>query len=117
MYDLSFLFNVRNNEKTRLLGREVIKLITPGTLVEPLNNHANYLLCLVPGPSSIVGLAWVDVSTAEFLVTSSEVGNIEEDLERICPSEVKQMIYDQDKNNCNGNMFLCRFSFQRMSHR
>ena len=72
-----------------MLGREVVKLITPGTLLEPLDNHANYLLCLVPGPSSVVGLSWVDVSTAEFSVTSSEIENIEEDLERICPSEVK----------------------------
>ncbi len=71
-----------------LLGRSVVKLVTPGTLVEPLSNHANYLLCINPGPSNTVGLAWVDISTAEFSVTSTEGQNIEEDIERICPSEV-----------------------------
>ena len=51
-----------------LLGREVVKLITPGTLIEPLDNEANYLLCLSTGPASTVGLAWIDISTGEFQV-------------------------------------------------
>ena len=51
-----------------LLGREVVKLITPGTLIEPLDNEANYLLCLSTGPGSTVGLAWIDISTGEFQV-------------------------------------------------
>ena len=92
-----------------MLGRDVIKLITPGTLIEPLDNEANYLLCLSTGPGSTVGLAWIDISTGEFQVyyrkkvgthafnffiigyikvSSSETDRIDEDLERICPSEV-----------------------------
>lgn len=51
-----------------LLGRDVVKLITPGTLIEPLDNEANYLLCLSTGPGSTVGLAWIDISTGEFQV-------------------------------------------------
>lgn len=58
----------RSGEKALLLGRSVVKLITPGTLIEPLDNEANYLLCLSTGPGSTVGLAWIDISTGEFQV-------------------------------------------------
>lgn len=51
-----------------LLGRDVVKLITPGTLIEPLDNEANYLLCISTGPGNTVGLAWIDISTGEFQV-------------------------------------------------
>ena len=51
-----------------MLGRDVVKLITPGTLIEPLDNEANFLLCLSTGPGSTVGLAWIDISTGEFQV-------------------------------------------------
>ena len=61
-------FHFRHGEKVRLLGREVVKLITPGTLIEPLDNEANYLLCVSTGPGTTVGLAWIDISTGEFQV-------------------------------------------------
>ena len=54
----------------RLMGRDVVKLVTPGTLLEPLNQQANYLLCIATGPAQTLGLAWVDISTADFQVPS-----------------------------------------------
>lgn len=90
---MKLLFRVEKGEKVCLLGRAVVKLVTPGTLVEPLSNQANYLLCINPGPSTTVGLAWMDLSTAEFLVTSTEGQNVEEDVERICPSEVQMALH------------------------
>jgi DNA mismatch repair protein MutS len=71
-----------------LLEREVVRLVTPGTLTEPLDQGANYLLCIAPGPTSELGLAWADVSTAEFKVSSVGVASLDEDLERLTPSEV-----------------------------
>ena len=50
------------------MKREVVKLVTPGTLLEPLDQHANYLLSIFPGPSHLLGLAWIDLSTAAFQV-------------------------------------------------
>ncbi len=48
------------------MGRGVVKLVTPGTLIEPLHDEANYLLSIATGQSSVVGLAWADISTSEF---------------------------------------------------
>ena len=53
------------------MKREVVKLITPGTLLEPLDQHANYLLSVFPSPSNLLGLAWIDLSTAAFQVLTS----------------------------------------------
>ena len=45
-----------------------MKIITPGTLIEPLHTEANYLLSIATSSSSTVGLAWADISTAEIKV-------------------------------------------------
>ena len=52
------------------MGREVVKLVTPGTLIEPLDQQSNYLMCVSTGPSKTLGLAWIDISTSEFQVAS-----------------------------------------------
>ena len=50
-----------------------MKLVTPGTLLEPLDNQANYLMSVAGGPElASVGLAWVDMSTAHFEVCEIE---------------------------------------------
>ena len=66
-------YAAREGRKTTLLGRDVVKLITPGTLIEPLDNEANYLLCLSMGPGSTVGMAWIDISTGEFQVHAGKL--------------------------------------------
>ncbi len=58
----------RKGRKGSLLERDVVKIITPGTLIEPLHNEANYLLSIATASSSVVGLAWADISTAEIKV-------------------------------------------------
>lgn len=58
----------RSEGKMRLMGREVVQLITPGTLIEPLDQLANYLMCIASSPGKTLGLAWIDISTSEFQV-------------------------------------------------
>jgi DNA mismatch repair protein MutS len=58
----------KDQSSPSLLEREVVRLITPGTLTEPLDHSSNFLLSISPGPLSALGLAWADVSTSEFVV-------------------------------------------------
>lgn len=58
----------RDGCSTGLMEREVVRLVTPGTLAQPLDQSANYLLCLAPGSTTSLGLAWADISTAELKV-------------------------------------------------
>lgn len=60
----------QGRSKGGLLERGVVRLITPGTLIEPLHDEANYLLSIATSSSSVVGLAWADISTAEVKVSN-----------------------------------------------
>jgi DNA mismatch repair protein MutS len=73
-----------------LVEREVTRIVTPGTVIEPglLEGRANnYLASLVTG-DGIAGLAFADVTTGEFASTELEITQAVAELERIAPSEL-----------------------------
>ena len=54
-----------------LVDRDVVRVVTPGTVIEPNlleQNRNNYLLALSENKESI-GVAYVDITTGEFSVT------------------------------------------------
>lgn len=52
------------------MDREVVHLVTPGTLTDPLDNEANYIMSIAVGPRMMsYGLAWLDISTSHFEVS------------------------------------------------
>jgi len=74
----------------KLVDRQVVRVVTPGTLVEEnlLNRSANnYLVALLPGDGQ-AGLAHVDVSTGEFACTQVETNAVAAELERLRPAEL-----------------------------
>src|SRR5947208_2041692 len=77
-----------------VVRRDVIRLVTPGTLTEDtlLDARANnYLLAIARGRASggdRFGLAWIDISTAEFMVTECSAAELAATLSRINPNEV-----------------------------
>jgi DNA mismatch repair protein MutS len=75
-------------DSSKLMTREVVQLVTSGTLIEPLSKHANYLMSVTMGTKDTIGLAWIDLSTSQFTVSTSSLNTLDEDLERISPSEV-----------------------------
>jgi DNA mismatch repair protein MutS len=78
-----------------VVARGVVRLVTPGTLTEDtlLDARANnYLLALARSRASAggdrIGLAWIDISTSEFMVTECTVAELAATLARINPNEV-----------------------------
>jgi DNA mismatch repair protein MutS len=79
-----------------VVRRDVVRLVTPGTLTEDTLLDAktnNYLLAIARtrGSSSAndrIGLAWIDISTAEFSVTECAANELGATLARINPNEV-----------------------------
>ena len=78
-----------------LVDREVIRVVTPGTLVEPTlldERRNNYLAALIFEGGKRAGLAYADISTGEFAVT--EIGGedmahrVREELVRLDPAEI-----------------------------
>jgi DNA mismatch repair protein MutS len=78
-----------------VVRRDVVRLVTPGTLTEDtlLDARANnYLLAIarLRGSSGAdrLGLAWIDISTSEFIVTECSIGELAATLSRVNPNEI-----------------------------
>ncbi len=76
-----------------IVKREVIRVITPGTLLEDnlLSASENNFLLAMTSLARRVGLAFVDISTGEFYISElaeEESERLVNDLERVNPKEV-----------------------------
>lgn len=73
------------------LTRDVIRVVTPGTLTEEGLLEAsqnNFLTALVPGKGLEIGLASIDISTGDFFVESTRLSHLETVLARLKPGEL-----------------------------
>ncbi len=77
-------------ETKGLVERDVVRVVTPGTVIEPglLDSKTNnYLVSLVLDDEA-AGIAYVDITTSEFAATQIALGRTNAELERLKPSEV-----------------------------
>jgi len=81
-----------------LMPREVVRVVTPGTVTEPAllpEKRNNYLVALAPryegGRLGCVGLAYADASTGEFAATELAEGDVltlmQQEIVRLAPRE------------------------------
>ncbi|MGA2670081.1 MAG: DNA mismatch repair protein MutS [Dehalococcoidia bacterium] len=73
-----------------LVERDVIRVVTPGTVVEPnllASKSNNYLASLVIEGEE-AGVAFVDITTSEFATTQLPAERVMPELERLQPSEL-----------------------------
>jgi len=73
-----------------LVERDVIRVVTPGTVVEPnllVSKSNNYLASVVIAGEE-AGIAYVDITTSEFAATQLPVVRVTPELERLQPREV-----------------------------
>ncbi len=73
-----------------LVQREITRIITPGTVVEPglLEGRANNFLASFVRGGKFSGLAFVDITTGEFTTTQIETAQALIELERQLPAEL-----------------------------
>ena len=79
-----------------LVRREVTRVVSPGTitdheLLDP--RESNFLVAIVPSRQKNksrqnVGIAWMDISTGEFVACQVGLEQLVDFLARICPSEI-----------------------------
>lgn len=84
-----------------LVTREVIRVVTPGTLTEDtlLDARSNNYLAALAESGGQYGLAWLDLSTCEFFVQPVGEDRLQGTLQRIDPSEllVPHSLRDHDQ--------------------
>jgi DNA mismatch repair protein MutS len=76
-------------EAKGLVEREVVEVITPGTLTDGdlLDDKENNFLLAVNPDGDSVGLAWIDLSTGKFLVEETAAETLADEVGRIDPAE------------------------------
>src|SRR5665647_2001158 len=91
-----------------VVRRDVVRLVTPGTLTEDTLLDAkrnNYLLAIArarlssAGDENRFGLAWIDISTGEFHIAESDRASLTAEIARLEPSEIivsDALFYDAD---------------------
>src|SRR5215470_17425783 len=77
-----------------LVDREVVRIVTPGTVIDPTMLAAkrnNFLASVVAGRDA-VGIAYIDITTGEFAVTQFSTSEpqlaIQQEIARVGPAEV-----------------------------
>jgi DNA mismatch repair protein MutS len=80
----------RPGESKGLVERQVVRLVTPGTVVEPglLQSKSNNYLVSLASDGQTLGIAYVDISTGEFSVTQTCLARALIEMERLKPSEI-----------------------------
>ncbi len=75
-----------------VVRREVVRLVTPGTITEDslLDAKRNNFLCALARHKgdNTMALAWIDISTGQFFVTGTTPGRLAAELSRVDGSEV-----------------------------
>jgi DNA mismatch repair protein MutS len=80
-----------------VVRRDVVRLVTPGTLTEDTLLDAkrnNYLLAIARARTSSAGddnrfaLAWIDISTGEFRITECDRASLSAEIARLEPGEI-----------------------------
>jgi len=89
---------IGSSQVNGLFPRRVVRVVTPGTLVEPgllPGDRSNYLAAMVIGPpaaaestAQLMALAYADISTGEFAVAELPRDALRSELARLQPAEV-----------------------------
>src|SRR5215210_6117769 len=81
---------VKGEAGKNLIARDVVRVVTPGTVIEPglLQMKANNFLAAYVTDGKRAGIAYADVTTGEFAATELEAAAAITELQRIAPSEV-----------------------------
>jgi DNA mismatch repair protein MutS len=86
----------RKRGSKSVVKRDVVRLVTPGTLTEDTlleARRSNYLLAVARARTSSAGndsfgLAWVDISTGEFRVIETDGARLAAEIARVDPQEI-----------------------------
>lgn len=102
-----------------IVKREVVRVVTPGTLVSSslLSEKSNNFLVSLTRVGSLIGLAFLDLTTAEFRVIEFEKEqDLLNEIHRLRPSEILTSVKFKDKHNTLFNEVKQTYDFMLNVH-
>lgn len=81
---------IKGDDGKRLIQREVTRIVTAGTVIEPtlLDSNSNNYLCAFISDGRHAGIAHADITTGDFAVTEIENAEALTELQRLAPAEI-----------------------------
>jgi DNA mismatch repair protein MutS len=81
---------IKGDDGKKLIQREVVRVVTAGTIIEPslLDSKSNNYLVAFFSDGSRAGIAYADITTGDFAVTEIENRDALTELERLAPAEI-----------------------------
>jgi len=100
-YHVAICEQVGEQPEKGIFARKVVRVVTPGTVVEPtlLPGDANNYLVVVFTQENRAGLAFADITTGEFAATELNEEALQAELARLDPAEI---ILPENLNVKNG---------------
>ncbi len=111
---------VKGPEGKPLMERDVVRVVTPGTVLEPglLHTKSNNYLAAFVSDGKRAGIAYADVTTGEFAATETDLEAGVAELQRIAPAEllVSRASTKEEVDALPGFVTRCRESFFDTAH-
>ena len=101
---------LKRKDGKKLIQREVVRVVTAGTVIEPLlldSKTNNYLVSFV-SDGNRAGIAYADITTGDFAVTEIDNKNAIAELQRLAPAEILIAETQDDFSNRDLPQFVNR---------
>lgn len=106
---------VKGETGKNLMERDVVRVVTPGTVIEPglLHTKSNNFLAAYVTDGKRAGIAYADVTTGDFAATELEAAEAIGELQRVAPSEllVSRASTEADSDALPGFVTRCSAAF------
>jgi DNA mismatch repair protein MutS len=111
---------VKGKDGKRLIQREVTRIVTAGTIIEPqlLQSNSNNYLCAFISDGNRAGVAYADITTGDFAATEIDNRDALAELSRLAPAEILITETQEEISNRDLPHFVTRlnaevFSFEK----
>lgn len=103
---------VKGSDGKKLIQREVTRIVTAGTVIEPnlLDSKSNNYLCSIISDGQNTGIAYADITTGDFAVTEIENSEALTELQRLAPSEIVISQTETSFSNQDLPVFITRLN-------
>jgi DNA mismatch repair protein MutS len=101
---------IKGKDGKRLIQREVVRIVTAGTIIEPqmLESSSNNYLCAFISDGNRAGIAYADISTGDFAATEIDNKDALAEISRLAPAEILISETQEELSNRDLPRFVTR---------
>ncbi len=101
---------LKGKDGKKLIQREVVRVVTAGTVIEPmlLDSKTNNYLVSFFSDGNRAGIAYADITTGDFAVTEIDNKNAIAELQRLAPAEILIAETQEDFSNRDLPQFVTK---------